>query len=260
MIIMEKVAFSAGNTQILEEISLTIPAGKCTAIVGLSGSGKSILLKIMAGILPPESGQVFYQGKDIHTMSEAENLEFRKNSGFVFQDGALWENKTVYQNLELPLRYHTPGLSVADAEKVIMDELRSLKLEHERLSRPAVLSQGEVKLVSFLRAMILHPQLLFLDEPDTSLDPHNLSMLKARLRQSLKTGSTIVVITNRVDWIADFSDFLLVVKDKKVIGFDTTENIVRNPPQGSREILSSLSGLSGFYSDDILNLVEGESS
>ena len=110
LISLEDVTVHLGGRDVLRQVTLSLPAGRSTVIMGRSGSGKSTLLKTAAGLIPPDSGRVFFEGKDMSLLSEGGMRELRKRSGFVFQDGALWENKTLMENLALPLQVHFPEL------------------------------------------------------------------------------------------------------------------------------------------------------
>jgi len=133
--------------------------------MGPSGSGKSTLLKVAAGICVPDSGEVLVEGRSLLRMSDRRLLEFRRASGFMFQDAALWANKTIFENLALPLQIHRQDLAAASVRAEVLAALRRAGLEASAELRPAQMSMGENKIVSFLRAVVLRPALLFLDNP-----------------------------------------------------------------------------------------------
>ncbi|HYW84466.1 MAG TPA: ATP-binding cassette domain-containing protein, partial [Spirochaetia bacterium] len=170
LIRLQDVTVHLGDREILRDVSLSFLPGRSTVIMGPSGSGKSTLLKTVAGLIPPDSGRVFFRGKDMLQLSESGMKELRKSSGFIFQDGALWENKTLMENLALPLQVHFPELSHEEVQRRVVRALERGGLVESAHRRPAGLSGGEKKTASVLRALITEPALLFMDEPTLSID------------------------------------------------------------------------------------------
>jgi len=176
---LRDVSISFGGDVVLDSISMNIPRGKLVAVTGPSGCGKSTLLKIAAGLMPPDTGSVLIEGVDIFDISRNNLYEMRKNFAFVFQDGALLSNLTLYNNLALPLRYHY-RLKDNDIERRVLAILDDFGLKNERGLMPAQLSIGQRKLASFARGLIIGPKLIFVDEPVSGIDAITLNKMVER--------------------------------------------------------------------------------
>jgi ABC-type multidrug transport system ATPase subunit len=213
---LKNVSFSAQEGNIIDDVSIEFKTAKTTAIVGPSGGGKSTVLKLAAGLLVPDHGEVLYKERDIALMDHGENLEFRREGAFVFQDSALWANQNLLQILELPLKIHYPEMS----DKQRMERIRSVtELVGYRKNlnlRPAGLSMGEQKLIAFARAMLCGPSLLFLDEWTESLDETAADRLIEIVRRKKKEGATILFISHDLRIIRDLADFIVVVIDGRL--------------------------------------------
>jgi ABC-type transporter Mla maintaining outer membrane lipid asymmetry ATPase subunit MlaF len=213
------------NYFILDDLSVQVPAGEATFIVGKAGSGKSTLLKTAAGLIVPEKGQVLYRGADLARMSRTEELAFRRECAFAFQDGALWANQTIYNNLMLPLDVHFPNLPKAESDRRVVAAARRVGYNEGLGFRPVDLSTGEQKLISFARALILDPDLLFLDEPTASLDEDSVDRLCAILAELKAAGKTIVAVSHDPRLIAELADHLCVLALGKVAGFGPADEM-----------------------------------
>jgi phospholipid/cholesterol/gamma-HCH transport system ATP-binding protein len=210
------VSFSSQNTQIIRNVNLGIEKGKTTALVGPSGCGKSTLLKLTAGLIIPTSGTVCYQGRDIASMNRVQNLEFRRESAFVFQDSAIWANQTLQQCLELPLRIHFPDMSVETRRRRIDEVVKIVGYKRSLDIRPAVLSMGEQKLIAFGRAMLCKPKLLFLDEWTESLDENAARRLISLVKQQKLDNNTVVFVSHNMSVIKELADHVIIVVEGHV--------------------------------------------
>ncbi|MBN1242836.1 MAG: ATP-binding cassette domain-containing protein [Spirochaetales bacterium] len=210
------ISASSGGSEILEDVSMTVERGDRVAVMGPSGSGKSTLLKVAAGLEPAGSGHAFFDGRDIATLGQREELDFRKRAGFGFQDGALWENQTVLNNLALPLRIHRPELSEPEIAERSRALLSSLGFTDSLGVRPATLSMGERKIVSIARAIVLEPELVFLDDPTGHLDEDARDRLYAVVDKLVRKGTTIVAVTNNSGFVRRFALRLVVVANGRV--------------------------------------------
>ena len=175
---MKNTSFADGLTTVVNDVSLSIEKGSVTAFLGEPGGGKSTVLKLLSGIVVPTRGKVFFDGKNITSMSTKENLAFRKRMAFMFQNSALWANQSLYQNLELPLKLHFPNLPPAQLDERIKEVAKLVDFSKPLSLRPAALSTGEQKRIAFARALICEPEILFLDEPTESLDEKTAGLLK----------------------------------------------------------------------------------
>jgi ABC-type transporter Mla maintaining outer membrane lipid asymmetry ATPase subunit MlaF len=256
LIELKSVTVQAQEYISLNEVSVSFPANCSTVIMGPSGSGKSMLLKVAAAIIPPDNGRVLLKGKNLQRMSQKELLEFRRNSGFMFQDAALWENKTIYENLALPVQFHFPNRKPEEIGKRIRELLRVMNLLDSISLRPAALSEGEQKVVSFLRAIILEPVILFLDEPTPSIDHQLLDKMLRMIRELKDKGCSIIAVTHDAHLTAMIADNLVVLKNGRVIAAAETAEIRKAATEEVREILSQVLSEAATYDTDILDLLQ----
>jgi ABC-type multidrug transport system ATPase subunit len=226
---LKNISFSAQDERkVVQGVSVDFTPGKTTAIVGPSGGGKSTVLKLSAGLLVPQQGDVFYYGKNIAYMSKAENLEFRRESAFVFQDSALWANQDLYQILELPLRVHYPQMAKKERAERIREVTVQTGYKRNLDIRPSRLSMGEQKLIAFARAMLCNPSLLFLDEWTESLDETSADRLIKIIKEKQKEGISILFVCHDMRIIKDIADYIVVIVDGKVAFKETKENVVND--------------------------------
>jgi phospholipid/cholesterol/gamma-HCH transport system ATP-binding protein len=211
MLELKNISYTAQEETIVRNISMTFTEGTTTAIIGPSGGGKSTSLKLAAGFIVPTEGSVLYRGKDIQTMSRAENFAFRGESAFVFQDSALWANQTIRQILELPLRIHFPLMSGADMQRRIIDEAENVGYKRSLDIRPADLSIGEQKLIAYARAVIYRPRLLYLDEWTESLDEAAARRLVSLVKHEKSRGTTILFVSHDFSIVDELADNLYMI-------------------------------------------------
>ena len=240
----------------LDEVSVAFPAKRSTVVMGPSGSGKSMLLKVAAAIIPPDNGRVLMHGKNLQRLSQKDLMEFRRSSGFMFQDAALWENKTIFENLALPIQLHFPHRSKQEIGKRIRELLSSMNLLDSLDLRPAALSEGEQKIVSFLRAIILDPEILFLDEPTTSIDHQLLEKMLQMIKTLNEKGCTIIAVTHDAHLTAMIANHLVVLKEGRVLEAASTAEIRTSRNREVMEILSRVLREAATYDTDILDLLE----
>src|SRR6185369_9802480 len=170
MIRVENLWKSFGNQEVLRGVSFEVQAGEFVALIGSSGGGKSLLLKILVGLMKPDRGRVWVAGKEVATLSRRELESLRSRIGFVFQGGALFDSMTVYNNVAFPLRERT-SLGEKDIYRKVMKELELVGLRDAARKYPAQLSGGMLKRVALARALVRDPQIILFDEPTTGLDP-----------------------------------------------------------------------------------------
>jgi len=222
---LNKVGFSAQGRTLVRDASFNFEEGKTTAIAGPSGSGKSTVLKLAAGLFPPSEGEVLFRGKDIARMSRQENLAFRRESGFVFQDSALWANQNLFQILELPLRVHFPLMTSKEREERIEAVAHEVGYKKELWIRPAELSMGEQKLLGFARAIICRPQLLYLDEWTESLDANAAQRLVVLVKRLKAQGVSIIFVSHDIRIIREMADVVVMILGGRVFLQLTKEQI-----------------------------------
>jgi len=210
---LKNISFFPQNIRIIEKVDLDIEEGKTTALIGPSGCGKSTLLKLTAGLIIPTSGEVHYRGRDITAMNRIQNLEFRRESAFVFQDSALWANQNLQQILELPLKIHFPEMNEKDRQKRIAEVMTTVGYKKSLDIRPSALSMGEQKLIAFGRAMLCKPNLLFLDEWTESLDDTAARRLVTLVKKRKLEHNTIVFVSHNMGMIQDLADYIVMLVD-----------------------------------------------
>jgi len=228
MIEFKDVTFSAQNKDVVQGITAEFDVSTVTAIVGPSGGGKSTVLKLSAGLLVPNKGEVLYKGKNIAHMNRAENLEFRREGAFIFQDSALWANQDLNQILELPLKIHYPHMNKKQRADRIKEVTAEVGYKKDLAIRPARLSMGEQKLIAFARAMLCKPNLLYLDEWTESLDDVSAKKLLNIVRQKKQEGATILFVSHAMRIIREIADYVAVITDGKLLIKTAKENIDTN--------------------------------
>ncbi|MCR4735481.1 MAG: ATP-binding cassette domain-containing protein [Treponema sp.] len=214
---MQKVTLIAGQVTPLSDVSLTIEEGTTSVFVGNPGSGKSTALKLLAGLYPPTFGKVFFNGKNIFSMTKKENLAFRKRAAFMFQDSALWANQDIYHNLELPLQIHYPKMEKEELQKKIEEIVKLVDYEKPLTNRPAALSLGEQKKIGFARALLCDPDVLFLDEPTESLDAGTVDRIVTILEKFCKRKGTLIYVSHDADFINKFSGTKYIFKNGELL-------------------------------------------
>ena len=255
MVSLRNVTLRLGNIDVLSNVSVDFPEGRSTVVVGPSGCGKSTLLKIAAGILIPDEGEVFWNDRPVNRVGRREMMEMRRTNGFVFQDAALWANKTLGENLTLPLRVHDPRMSQDRMDGIVARACRELGFDHPLGSRPAQLSIGEQKIVSFLRAVIGEPALLFVDEPTASVDHTVEDRMLAVIKRMKEKGTTMIVVTHSSKLASLVADHVVVMRSGVVLESGPTADVVRTRKPEVLEILSEILTQAATYDRDLLDLL-----
>ena len=189
-----KISKAFGSNVVLEDVSLTVEEGENLVVFGQSGTGKSVLLKCIVGLLVPDSGEIFIEGVDVLNLKPSQLNDVRKDIGFLFQGAALYDSMTVRENLEFPLIRHfnfTPG----EREEKVKSVLEKVSLEEAIDKMPSELSGGMKKRIGLARSIISEPKLMLYDVPTTGLDPitsKEISSLILELQKSLKMTSIVV--------------------------------------------------------------------
>jgi osmoprotectant transport system ATP-binding protein len=215
-----------GTTAALRPIDLVAETGKSTVLIGPSGCGKSTLLRLMIGLLTPDSGEVRFGGE---TMTAANALTLRRRMGYVIQDGGLFPHLTARGNAALMARWL--GWEPPRIDKRIAELAELARLPAGALDRyPAQLSGGQRQRVSLMRALMLDPEVLLLDEPLGALDPIIRSELQEDLRQAVRTlGKTVVIVTHDIGEAWFFGDVLVLLRDGAVVQRGTLEEMMKSP-------------------------------
>jgi phospholipid/cholesterol/gamma-HCH transport system ATP-binding protein len=217
---------SFGPQNVLNGITLSVPQGQTVAVLGRSGTGKSVLLKLLVGLQPPDSGSVRIAGQEITGIDPGPLNEIRKNVGFLFQQAALYDSLTVEQNVDFPLSRHG-GMSQSDRKDKVRELLSSVGMDDGEFHKmPSEISGGMQKRVGLARALALDPELLLLDEPTAGLDPitgAEIGHLIVELKK--KRAITAVVVTHDVHGAKTFSDLLILLDKGKIVAQGTFEDL-----------------------------------
>lgn len=225
---MEHVTKTFGGRKVLNDVSLRVDSGKAFCLLGRSGTGKSVTLKILIGLIQPESGKVLVQGNEIQHSDRAKLSEIRKRMGFLFQNAALFDSISVADNVAFPLRRHTRK-SEREIRDIVHEKLREVELENEGKKMPAQLSGGMSKRAALARALALDPGILLIDEPSSGLDritAAEIHDLLRRLKQNRKV--TMVVVTHDVPGARRFVDQFAVLDQGSIAGCGTAEELARS--------------------------------
>jgi phospholipid/cholesterol/gamma-HCH transport system ATP-binding protein len=226
---LENVSLRYGSKVVLENLSLDIEQGAITCLIGLSGSGKSTILRLLNGLRRPDSGHAYVKGTDVCHMKRRDLIDLRQTIGFSFQFAALFDSLTVAENVALPLIEHT-RMSKPEIARVVAQALETVGLEQVADRMPAELSGGMLKRAGFARAVVTNPELVLYDEPTTGLDPiitHLLTDTIKRLRKKL--NGTAVVVSHDLDSIYVMADYIAMLFEGAIIEFGTVD-AVRNSP------------------------------
>jgi phospholipid/cholesterol/gamma-HCH transport system ATP-binding protein len=251
----EAVVYSPGSVPLIQSLDLEVPLGGCTVFMGPSGAGKSTLLRLGAGLIPPVSGKVRFRDLDWNQVSDHDNPQARMGLGFAFQNGALWANKSVYQNIELPYLYHKPKAERQQVREAVARAARLAGITSQLALRPSQLSLGEQKLVSLARALVMEPEVLFLDDPTGSLDAQATERLLGLFQDLKRQGTTLVLVTQEPTVTAQVADRLVVMKAGGVLTQGPFVEVVRSTDPEVMAILTSVLSQAATFSTDILDLL-----
>jgi phospholipid/cholesterol/gamma-HCH transport system ATP-binding protein len=222
---MENVTLAFGERVVLKNCSLDIVEGAITCIIGLTGAGKSTILRLIDGLLLPSAGHVYVRGQDICHMSEERLNRVRQKVSLSFQFSALLDSLTVGENVALPLRERTK-LSEAEIREAVTDALESVGLTQAYDNLPAELSGGMLKRAGFARAIVTSPELVLYDEPTTGLDPIVTNLITDTiLRLRHKLSGTAVVISHDLPSIFAMADYVAMLFEGAIIAYDTADRI-----------------------------------
>ncbi len=236
------VVKSFGRQKVLNGVNLVVEEGTTTVIVGPSGMGKSVILKHMMGLLMPDSGQVLVYGKDLTTLKRKEMKEVRRDFGVLFQNAALFDSMTIYDNVALPLRERTK-LSEDEIRRNVGEKLEMMDLRNVDGKYPAQLSGGMRKRVGLARALMLNPRIVFFDEPTTGLDVHKSNEIY-RLFYSTqsKLNYTAVIVSHDVPKIFKLSDCVALLHDGQLQGCSSPEDFQLSENPAIRNFVETTMG------------------
>jgi phospholipid/cholesterol/gamma-HCH transport system ATP-binding protein len=220
----DRVSKSFGSLAVLDEVSFDIPKGRAFCLLGRSGTGKSVTLRHIVGLVRPDSGKVFVEERDITALRGRDLGEVRKHMGFLFQNAALFDSMTVGDNVAFPMRRHTK-LSDADIRERARKKLATVGLEGEYDKMPGDLSGGMKKRAGLARAMALDPSILLVDEPSAGLDPITAKEIDDLLVETKRGGTTLVVVTHNIPSARVIGDDFAVLHEGHMLVHGTLEDL-----------------------------------
>jgi len=235
---IRNMSFKRGNRTIFDNISLTVPKGKVTAIMGPSGIGKTTLLRLIGGQLTPDSGEILFQNQNIPTLSRSKLYQARKKMSMLFQSGALFTDLNVYDNVAWPLREHTQ-LPAALLHTTVMMKLEAVGLRGAEKLMPAELSGGMSRRVALARAIALEPDLIMFDEPFVGQDPITMSVLVKlidELNQAL--GVTCIVVSHDVPEVLSIADYAYIVAGERIVAQGVPTDLRANDNPQVRQFIN----------------------
>jgi phospholipid/cholesterol/gamma-HCH transport system ATP-binding protein len=224
----DNVSKAFGPKQVLRDVSFSFKQGEIVCVLGRSGTGKSVTLKLLMALLRPDSGKIWVDGDEITEMGEARISHVRRKMGFLFQDAALFDSLTLYENLALPLQRLT-NKSLVEIDEAVDAVLHQVGLGSDKAKRPAELSGGMRKRAGLARALVLEPKILLADEPSSGLDRITASEIDALfLRRRSEHNTTIVIVTHDVHGARAVGDKFAVLDKGSLVAFGTVDEVLHS--------------------------------
>jgi phospholipid/cholesterol/gamma-HCH transport system ATP-binding protein len=240
VICLESVCKSFGDNHVLRNFSLTLGKGENTVVLGRSGSGKSVLIKCIIGLIKPDSGMIRVFQHDMATIRLRELDEMRSRVGFLFQSNALYDSMTVRENLEFPLRRHRKRMAAAEVDQLVKEALLNVGLPHTIDQMPSELSGGMRKRIALARTIILKPEIILYDEPTTGLDPitaKEISDLIVELGRKYQTSS--IIISHDMHCVKTVAERIVMLIDGRCYAEGTYEELRHSKDENIRKFFES---------------------
>jgi len=232
------VTKSFGSHTVLRDISFDIPRGQITAVMGPSGTGKSVLLKNIIGLLRPDAGEIWVEGEETVSMGERDLYRVRRKFGVLFQDGALFGSMNMYDNIAFPLREHTRK-SEKEIREIVLAKADMVGLLDHMKKYPGEVSGGMKKRAGLARALAMDPEIILFDEPDSGLDPVRVSYLDELVKKiQEETGATFVIITHNIASVMRTSDHIAVLYRAGLVKFASKQEMRTTPDPIIRQFLA----------------------
>jgi phospholipid/cholesterol/gamma-HCH transport system ATP-binding protein len=237
-VVFDQVSKSFGTKQVLRDVSFEVPTGTALCVLGRSGTGKSVTLKLIVSLLKPDNGEIWIDGEEITRLKEHELSRVRRKLGFLFQDAALFDSLTLYENLALPLQRLTTK-SQEEIDSAVDRVLVQVGLGEDGKKMPSELSGGMRKRAGLARALVLEPKILLADEPSSGLDRITASEIdELLLKQKAEHRTTLIVVTHDIHGARRVGDRFAVFDMGELVAFGTAEDVERSDSQTARKLIS----------------------
>jgi phospholipid/cholesterol/gamma-HCH transport system ATP-binding protein len=238
IIALRGVTKSFGSHTVLQDISFDVPKGHITCILGPSGTGKSVLLKNILGLLQPDSGEIWVDGEQIVGMAEKDLYRVRRKFGVLFQDGALFGSMNLFDNIAFPLREHTRK-SDREVRDIVLEKAGMVGLLDHLKKTPGEVSGGMKKRAGLARALVMDPEIVLFDEPDSGLDPVRVAYLDELVVDvQAKTGATFFIITHNIASVMRTADYMGILFRSSLVRFASKEAMTEDPNPIIRQFLA----------------------
>lgn len=240
LIEIENLSFYRGDRKIFDNLSLQIPRGQITAIMGPSGTGKTTLLKLIVGQLKPNSGRILIDGQDVNHLSRNVLYKLRQQMGMLFQTGALLTDLNVFENVAFPLREHFKLPEPLIANLVRM-KLEAVGLRGAHALMPSELSGGMARRVALARAFVLDPQMLFYDEPFVGQDPITMGVLVSLIQKlNASLNLTSIIVSHDVNEVLSIAEFACVLSEGRIVAQGTPQELQQSDSDYVQQFLQGL--------------------
>src|SRR6476660_4077636 len=227
-----------GSQTIWRDVTLTLPAGEISVMLGPSGTGKSVFLKTLVGLLKPDAGSIVINGRDLTRLREADLYEVRKLFGVLFQDGALFGSMTLYDNVAFPLREHTKK-SDKEISDIVNAKMEMVGLQGAQKKLPGEISGGMRKRAGLARALVLEPEIILVDEPDSGLDPVRTTYISQLfLDVNAQIDATFLIVTHNINLARTVPDNLGMLFRKELVMFGPREVLLTSEEPVVKQFLN----------------------
>ena len=237
-VVFDHVSKAFGTKQVLRDISFEVPAGEALCILGRSGTGKSVTLKLLMSLIKPDQGKIWVEQDEVTQLKEVSLSRVRRKMGFLFQDAALFDSLTLYENLALPLARLT-AKSHEEIDAIVDKVLRQVGLGNDKQKMPAALSGGMRKRAGLARALVLEPKILLVDEPSSGLDRITASEIDELLiQQKTEYQTTVMIVTHDVHGARRVGDLFAVLDKGDLVAFGTAAEVEQSEHETARKLIS----------------------